>query len=136
MPKRTRPRAAGTRTSKLDAGSGSPWDQKERLLWRSLKRNWYEALEGEFCGKLNAARSATPEEWIADADIPGGSNVVVAVANFAVTHFLKSICCRIGDKRRKHGICEVGMIYDVEEFSPQLQVEPFRDSCVLVEREI
>jgi len=50
-------------------------DLAVRLIY-SRERSKVAKLEGEFGGQLNAARSSTAKEWIADANVAGGGNVV------------------------------------------------------------
>src|SRR5271170_2884776 len=50
---------------------------------RSSGRNSISRLEGELDRQLNAARTASAEERVADAHVAGGGDVVCGVANFA-----------------------------------------------------
>src|SRR5690348_17609026 len=93
-------------------------------------------LEREFRSELNAARSATAQERVADADVPCRRDWVPIHTNFAIPNGLKAVDSRIGDERGQEWIREVRVIQDIEEFRAQLHVKPFGNRGAFVNCQI
>ena len=93
-------------------------------------------LENELRRQLDAARSATAQERVADANVTGSGEVVPADARFTSPVDPETVRRRIGDKCRKQRICEVWVVQEVKKLGTELNAQALRDFRVFVDREI
>src|SRR6516162_7423274 len=100
---------------------------------RRLKLTIRKKLERDFRGELNAARTASTEERIADPHIACRRECVEADA---ASRRVETVDARIGDKVGQHRIRKIRVVKQVEEFRAELQLHSLGELCVFEHREV
>ena len=101
-------------------------------LMRS-RQNFQPNLERDLGRKLHPARAAAAEKRIADAHIARRRK---RQETDAPPRCVQAVVCRIGNEIRQVRIGKVGMIQQVEELGPDLQIYPLGDRRVLEHRKV
>lgn len=81
------------------------------------------ALKRKLPRQLDTARTTAAKEWVADADVTCGDNVIEAVADFTACPIRRKPACArridiagwVCDKGRQNRIGEVRVIQDIEK---------------------
>src|SRR5882757_7476450 len=101
-----------------------------RLRERGLGEEFSTRLERDLGRELHSARPAASQERVANADVAGGREREERIArswnDCTPTLTVEAIGRRIRDEVRQIRIGEIRMIKDVEEISPNLQVDALR----------
>ena len=95
-----------------------------------------QRLERELGCKLDSARAASSQEWVADPHVAGGAERIETRTYLTISRELEAIETCVSNERGQEWISEIGMIESVEEFGPQLQIHTLGDGRGLVYREV
>ena len=108
---------------------------RERSEGRNIKK-----LESKLDGQLNAPRTATADERVADAHVARGGNNAGArssgIAYFPPVHHLEAVDAWVCEEGWQVRIGKVGVIEEIEEIDAELHVKALSDRCAFVDREI
>jgi len=85
-------------------------------------------LEGDLRGHLQAARTASPEEGVADTDV---ARCRQGIESNSPARTVDTVHSGVGDEVWQLRICEVRMIEDVEELGPKRQLHTLGKLSIL-----
>ena len=83
-------------------------------------------------GELQSSRASASQKWIANSDIPGCLQRVVAAVTSSCWIRSANIADKVGQQRAR----EVGMIQKVEELSPQFEIYMLGEARALEHRKV